>query len=445
MKKILISLSVIGVAAAAIIGGTIAYYSDMETSTGNVFAAGAIDLKIDNTSYITDPTTGKLVRNDETSWDTPSDLTNQLFFNFRDLKPGDMGEDTVSLHVNDNDAWACVTMNLTKNDDVDCTAPELKDDPNCVEDNNDDFDGELAQNLNFIFWADDGDNVLEQDEPILMQGPAIDVLGGKTYTIADSESSIIPDKAPLKGGETYYIGKAWCFGELTTAPVEQGGNNSPLDNPGVLCNGAPVNNASQTDETMGDIIFYAEQARNNPDFVCSPPGPVTKVADLENKDSGWNIIVDEIHGTMTYSSNDTTFHGTVVAQGLTPNARYQISLTGQGSCTPTDDLLASVSPGDLFESGYWNGGPNLESTCGDPGQGTYNMDLTDDWYTVIAENDGTINYPFNLDMPAGTYSNVKVAVKKMLDTKTSPWVDEGAVHVNNLFETEPLSFTVINP
>jgi hypothetical protein len=73
------------------------------------------------------------------------------------------------------------------------------------------------------------------------------------------------------------------------------------------------------------------------------------------------------------------------------------------------------------------------------------MDLTDDWYTVIAENDGTINYPFNLDMPAGTYSNVKVAVKKMLDTKTSPWVDEGAVYVNNLFETEPLSFTVINP
>jgi predicted ribosomally synthesized peptide with SipW-like signal peptide len=48
-KKILISLSVISVVAAIAVGGTIAYFSNTETSAGNIFVAGAIDLKIDHT------------------------------------------------------------------------------------------------------------------------------------------------------------------------------------------------------------------------------------------------------------------------------------------------------------------------------------------------------------------------------------------------------------
>ena len=47
-KKILISLSVIGVVAAIGIGGTVAYFSDTETSTGNTFTAGTLDLKVDD-------------------------------------------------------------------------------------------------------------------------------------------------------------------------------------------------------------------------------------------------------------------------------------------------------------------------------------------------------------------------------------------------------------
>ena len=47
-KKILISLSVIGAVAAIAIGGTIAYFSDTETSTGNTFTAGTIDISVDN-------------------------------------------------------------------------------------------------------------------------------------------------------------------------------------------------------------------------------------------------------------------------------------------------------------------------------------------------------------------------------------------------------------
>ena len=48
MKKILVSLSIIGVVAAIAIGGTIAYFSDVETSTGNTISAGTIDLVVNN-------------------------------------------------------------------------------------------------------------------------------------------------------------------------------------------------------------------------------------------------------------------------------------------------------------------------------------------------------------------------------------------------------------
>ncbi len=46
MKKILISISIIGIVAVIAIGGTIAYFSDTETSTGNTLTAGILDLKI---------------------------------------------------------------------------------------------------------------------------------------------------------------------------------------------------------------------------------------------------------------------------------------------------------------------------------------------------------------------------------------------------------------
>jgi len=45
-KNILISLSIIGIVAAIVIGGTVAYFSDTETSKGNTLTAGILDLKI---------------------------------------------------------------------------------------------------------------------------------------------------------------------------------------------------------------------------------------------------------------------------------------------------------------------------------------------------------------------------------------------------------------
>jgi len=441
-KKILISLSVIGIVAAMVIGGTIAYFSDTETSTGNTFTAGAIDLKIDNDSWYN----GELRQ--DLGWEL-DELTGHLFFDYEDLKPGDWGEDTVSLHVFDNDAWACVDLYITKNDDMSSTEPELEagdvqEDPQNI------WDGELAKELQFIFWVDDGDNVLEVGENVLLQGSASAALqSGLHYTLADAYENNIggSPEDPLIGGQTYYIGKAWCYGVLLQETQPQDGDNSPLIHPGITCNGEPVSNKSQTDNMMVDVSFYVEQARNNAQFQCSSHyEPVDmKVQDLENKDDSWVIKAnDGIYGTLVYSTDASTFHGTVVGQGLEKNAKYQITLNGPGSCTVIDDNLANFGA-NLFQSGYWdnNWSPNLASTCsGTPGEGIYNMNLTNDHYTVMSDAMGNLSYSFNLALPSGTYSDVKVLVKKMLDDHVTPWVDSSTEHTTNLFETAAITFTV---
>ncbi len=48
MKKILLNLGTLAVVAVAVVGGTIAFYNDTETSSGNIFVAGSIDLKVDH-------------------------------------------------------------------------------------------------------------------------------------------------------------------------------------------------------------------------------------------------------------------------------------------------------------------------------------------------------------------------------------------------------------
>src|SRR3989344_432038 len=187
MKRIITSLGVIAAVSVMVIGGTNAFFSDRETSSGNTFASGAIDLKVDNASYyngnVCAPDVGDIDGDNDaaeyvwqgpspypvsgtsctTSWE-PDDLDNgHLFFDFRDLKPDDEGEDTISLEVQ-NDAWACMDLTLTSNDDASSNEPELLVPGEVQDDPSDEWDCELAQALQFVWWADDGDNVLEEGE-----------------------------------------------------------------------------------------------------------------------------------------------------------------------------------------------------------------------------------------------------------------------------------------
>ncbi len=176
------------------------------------------------------------------------------------------------------------------------------------------------------------------------------------------------------------------------------------------------------------------------------PDPEPRHISLENKTEGtWQVISDDqTWGDIDYFHNDTTFHGVVTGQGLSPNSPYQITLNGPGTCTFTDDGLAGVGP-TLFDSGYWNNGTNLESTCGTPGEGVYNMDLVSSWYTVWTDGNGDFIHNFDFTLPVGSYSGVKVLVKKMLNPFVSPWADFGPGYPTfNLYETAAISFDIVN-
>ncbi len=269
MKKILLSVSSIIFAAAILAGGTAATWNNQNSSTGNTFATGIIDLKVDNESYVTNDD-GVLVYSPGTSW-TLSPLAGKLFFNFLDLKPGDIGEDTISLHVKNNKAWACMNVKITATPENGQTEPEDLIDPTGSPNS-----GELQKHLYFVFWADDGDNVLEKGERVFKKGWAKDIFDGKNWTLADSSGNIWTSykKDPVLPDTTMYIGKAWCFGNLTLNPVNQDGlgktgNNGPLARgAGVSCSGKNPGNVVQSDGIKANVTFYVEQSRNNSGFVC---------------------------------------------------------------------------------------------------------------------------------------------------------------------------------
>jgi len=125
-------------AVAAIAGyGTYSFFSDTEKSSGNTFTAGNIDLKVDSQAHyaglvckLVDSVTYHWVQ-DGTQTVTRPDLLNQpcsgswaqtdlgptnKFFSYADVKPGDPGENTISLHTT-NDAWMCANMKVTSNAD----------------------------------------------------------------------------------------------------------------------------------------------------------------------------------------------------------------------------------------------------------------------------------------------------------------------------------------
>ncbi len=308
MSRIILSLSLITLVIGTLgYGATTAFFSDTETSAANIFTAGAIDLKVDNESYYNG------VLNASTTWEA-SDLTIQKFFDFDDLKPDDYGEDTISLHVETNDAYMCANVKLTSNNDNTQTEPEALVDANGT------TTGELAGLVNFIWWADDGDNVLENNENVISQGPigALGVGGSTTIALADSATNIwnatgsSTGSGPVPGNQTHYIGKAWCFGTIGVQKITQDGTSTAMtpagnnngnavagepEDGGITCVGDALGNDSQTDSLTADVTFTVVQARNNPRYLCVPPdirptGQVVVTKVVLNNNGGNNAVPD---------------------------------------------------------------------------------------------------------------------------------------------------------
>jgi len=161
MKTVLMSLLAVALIGGLVGGGLFAYFSDTETSTGNTFEAGVIDLKIYNPWP-----------QGQGSWiDNPPAITelDKMFPNAvyemdcTDIKPCHEGK--IQLNVKNagiNPGTLDITFaNLVSNENA-CTEPEALVDGTCGDPGP--GEGELCDNLMVQVWftkdggvADDGD------------------------------------------------------------------------------------------------------------------------------------------------------------------------------------------------------------------------------------------------------------------------------------------------
>lgn len=236
-KEILLSLIVISTVVALVGGATLANFSDTETSSGNTFTAGTLDLKID------------LQCEDGTCGFPEKDLgVGDIFFHECDIKPGDSDEVTISWHVYDNDAWGRLRIADVQDWEYGCTEPEREaGDTSCDTPGND--QGELSQYITFTAWMDEGnvegwqcpDNKPCETDP--QEGN--NIFDGKYEVMVADNAHVseliegIPLPEKLEKCTTYYLGLKW---------------NLPAD----------TGNIVQSDSLTASIIMEVEQSRNNP-------------------------------------------------------------------------------------------------------------------------------------------------------------------------------------
>jgi predicted ribosomally synthesized peptide with SipW-like signal peptide len=269
MKRFLIGTLTAGAVAAVTILATGAFFSDQEKSVGNTFQAGKLDLSFQVGGG--------------TSWTdvNGAPLFDGVTFPLGDLKPGDKGEKTVKLWVDDNPSCGKVSVNVTEDKDNDCTEPEGIDEggatPSCTP------EGELNDQVNFAVWVDPNcNNVLdtgtlgscERNDPENIQCDGLDqarceVLTEECKWVPGTPGESILVSGPIDGSKAYSVGElpltqanaqcygiAYCFGTWN----------------GTTCDGAAVNNTAQSDSFKADLIIDALQQRNQFPNGCPKAG-----------------------------------------------------------------------------------------------------------------------------------------------------------------------------
>jgi len=319
-RRVLAGLGTIGVASAGAGLGTTAYFSDQETFENNELTAGEFDLKLDWQVTYTGPNGFEYVtaspdqyRNDDLDTlardalfrtisgsdgirdpidsrdaianrafgtdygdltdaqaetvenafrsqfaDVPQDLVeSRPIIDLDDVKPGDSGTVSFSLHLFDNPGYIWLNGGLSEARENGHTEPE-NDDPDTVGEADEvatslDNDVELLDEIRITVWYDaDGDAEVDADEPVLLGGNADPTANPTLRQLLALLST--GDGIPLDGDgnvEAGAVGRA-CFENSTTYYV---GFRWEL----------PVDHANQiqSDSVSFDVGFYAEQCRHN--------------------------------------------------------------------------------------------------------------------------------------------------------------------------------------
>lgn len=171
--KIILSLVVIGVVSVIAVGGTVAYFSDTETSTGNTFTAGTLDLNLDGANI------------------------NVVKFTVANAVPGASGSGTYILNnVGTTNGYIDLESISVADDDNNCTDSETDaGDVTCGPIGG----GELSSNINVDLFVDANNNGI-------FDGGDTAIYTGSTLS---GIASNYPLNLPLNTAATTYITLNW--------------------------------------------------------------------------------------------------------------------------------------------------------------------------------------------------------------------------------------------
>ena len=226
-KRILLSFGMLAFVGAVVAGGTGAFFSDTETSTGNVFTAGSVSIDLQSITHDYYGDDNDIPAN---YFETGTAGT-VPFFSFGDLKPGDTGEITSVLANGANDALFCArTVAVTGND------------------------SDLADLLYFRVNTGDGLPASTTYQPLAL---------GQWFSL-DPADAANPGGGALEvaANTTTDLELEYCFGTFVNGTTGLAG--CEVQNPG----DPAVWNDAQNDEITLTTEYYAVQARNNGGFAC---------------------------------------------------------------------------------------------------------------------------------------------------------------------------------
>lgn len=139
MKRILFSVMTIAMVGLLIAGGVFAYFSDVESSTGNSFTAGTLDLSVDGAN----------------PWASTKITASNM-------APGASGVATMTLK-NEGTIDGTLTVDLKNLLDAEGANPEPETDK--------DEPGDLSANMDIALWVDaNQDGVQDGGETVLYSG-----------------------------------------------------------------------------------------------------------------------------------------------------------------------------------------------------------------------------------------------------------------------------------
>jgi predicted ribosomally synthesized peptide with SipW-like signal peptide len=311
--RIILSLAIIGAVAAIAIGGTVAYFSDTETSTGNTFTAGTIDISVDNMN----------------PWIHSYTLA--------DMKPG--YTDYINFEIQ-NTGSDPNPVDVWKNIHVISEATGAQSEPECTEEQ-----GTWDNSQKTCTSMGVENNNLSAAIIYDLNVEVYDATGTKVWwqTIyVDSDNKNLDDVYGVNGDQKVYLGM-----------IPAGGNMKVAQSYHLA---ASTTNWAQGDIMTFDITLTAEQMKGT--------------AVLENKTAAPDyklVLGDDIQGTLSYIVKNPTFKYTftgkapIVSTSYTllyavdpwPQTGSKVLGTGVSDGTGNISISGDIETGDMKDAKVW--------------------------------------------------------------------------------------------